>query len=96
MGIALGFLPPFGIFTGRANLASLAIALLSSVGFVVLLIAAMWDRANGRHRIRQRRAAGQCIHCGYYLTGLPAGGACPECGKKEVGGPRPDRGTLRQ
>jgi len=33
-----------------------------------------------RHTLRLRRDP-FCIHCGYSLTGLPDGHACPECGQ---------------
>ena len=32
-------------------------------------------------RDRRRFAPGLCQRCGYDLSGLPPGGACPECGK---------------
>lgn len=36
-------------------------------------------RALKRRRARHRRAAGQCLECGYNLTGNTSG-TCPECG----------------
>lgn len=32
-----------------------------------------------RRRVRRLRAANRCIHCGYFLTGVPEP-RCPECG----------------
>jgi hypothetical protein len=38
-----------------------------------------WHSANHRRLIRRRRAAGQCLACGYDLCATP--GCCPECGR---------------
>lgn len=42
---------------------------------VGLLAGAAWWRSTRGPR------AGQCVHCGYSMAGLPADAKCPECGK---------------
>lgn len=46
----------------------------------VMLVAMLFDWA--RHG--PRHVEGTCRVCGYDLKGLPAGSACPECGRPQV------------
>lgn len=62
------------------------VALWSAVGFVLT------GGCGALRRLRRRRR-GQCLCCGYLLTGLPRGHACPECGRQPDGQPRRPEAT---
>jgi hypothetical protein len=51
------------------------------IPLTLMLPLSVWWVVNVRRRwrIRSRRLAGQCLHCGYDLRGSTEG-ACPECG----------------
>jgi len=55
---------------------------LIALGFLVVSLAGLpaWKR----RRDAAKLARGVCPRCGYALTGLSTGSACPECGAKEI------------
>ena len=71
----------FAIFRNYHDVVSAPIAVLA-LPFAVLPLA--WGLALYRRERRRRRAlAGQCVTCGYALTGNSSG-VCPECGTAVV------------
>jgi len=79
----IGWPPLFGIeygkFYRKGILVSYSIGLPVPIIILVLLGPAVWMIASSRLKKTRRRRQGQCLNCGYNLTGLTEP-RCPECG----------------
>jgi len=81
---ALGWrwLPQWDVIgTGESLIQRVAVPL--HIMSAILALPAAWLFYRDRRSVRWART-GNCPRCGYDLSGLPPGAACPECGK---GGP---------
>lgn len=65
-----------GVMGLEAFYFALAVVASPVISIIPLLLAFWWI-----NRREERRANGQCVECGYSLTGNRSG-VCPECGRR--------------